>query len=71
MSERKHIEPVQDYTKAFLYSFGVLLFVVLFLIASIWGFIASLIGSWVLDRGIGIFGHVAEKRRIARGPKNW
>ena len=71
MSDRRHIEPVEDYTKPFLVCLGVLIFSVLFVIAVIWGFLASLFSGWVMDRSIVVAGGAIEKRRIERGPKRW
>ena len=71
MSERPHIEPVEDYTQAFLVSFGALIFFGLFIVWAIWGLMASLTSGWVVDRSIAYGGQVAERRRAARGPKRW
>ncbi len=50
-SERpSHPTPVEDYTNAFLASFGVIVFMVLFAIWAIWGLIVAGVISWVADR---------------------
>ncbi|MGI9391237.1 MAG: hypothetical protein ACR2O1_14365 [Boseongicola sp.] len=50
-SERpSHPTPVEDYTNAFLATFGVIVFMVLFAIWAIWGLIVAGVVSWVADR---------------------
>lgn len=50
-SERpSHPTPVEDYTNAFLASFGVIVFMLLFAIWAIWGLIVAGVISWVADR---------------------
>ncbi|MGI9393095.1 MAG: hypothetical protein ACR2OY_00475 [Boseongicola sp.] len=50
-SERPtHPTPVENYTNAFLASFGVIVFMVLFAIWAIWGLIVAGVVSWVADR---------------------
>lgn len=41
---------VEDYTNAFLFSAGVLLFMVLFAIWAIWGLVIAGLVSWGADR---------------------
>ncbi|NNE80701.1 MAG: hypothetical protein HKN18_10570 [Silicimonas sp.] len=41
---------VEDYTNAFLVSFGVLTFLALFTIWAIWGLLVAGLVSWVADR---------------------
>lgn len=62
MSYRRPPQPVEDYTQAFLVSFGVLLFFVLFAIAAIWGFFASLFSSYAMDRAIVVGGAWSNRR---------
>ena len=45
-----HPKEVEDYTTAFLASFGVLVFMALFAIWAIWGLIMAGIVSWLADR---------------------
>lgn len=45
-----HPTPVEDYTNAFLATFGVIVFMVLFAIWAIWGLIVAGVISWVADR---------------------
>ena len=45
-----HPKEVEDYTTAFLASFGVLVFMALFAIWAIWGLIMAAIVSWIADR---------------------
>jgi len=50
-SERpSHPTPVEDYTNAFLATFGVIVFMVLFAIWAVWGLIVAGVVSWVADR---------------------
>lgn len=41
---------VENYTNAFLASFGVLVFLFLFTIWAIWGLIVAALISWIADR---------------------
>ena len=41
---------VADYTSAFLVSFGVIIFMVLFAIWAIWGLLVAGLVSWAADR---------------------
>lgn len=41
---------VENYTNAFLVSFGVLVFMVLFTIWALWGLLIAALVSWVADR---------------------
>ena len=61
LSERRHSEPVENYTNAFLVSFGVLVFVLLWIVWALWGLVAMLSGSFSLDRVISFLGR--NKRR--------
>ena len=45
-----HPVPVEDYTNAFLASFGVVVFMILFGIWAFWGFIVAGVVSWIADR---------------------
>ena len=45
-----HPKEVENYTAAFLASFGVLVFMALFAIWAIWGLIMAGIVSWIADR---------------------
>ena len=47
---KHHNTPVDDYTNAFLVSFGVLVFMGLFAIWAIWGLIMAGLVSWGADR---------------------
>lgn len=47
---RTHPQEVENYTNAFLASFGVLVFMFLFAIWAIWGLIVAGIVSWIADR---------------------
>ncbi|MEK6216089.1 MAG: hypothetical protein N2B03_02595 [Boseongicola sp.] len=50
-SERPtHPAPAENYTSAFLASFGVIVFMVLFAIWAIWGLIVAALVSWIADR---------------------
>lgn len=62
MSERRHLEPVEDFTTPFLWSFLVVIFMGLFAIWTIWGIIAAALTGWVVDRCI----TVGERSAIAR-----
>ncbi|MDD9920670.1 MAG: hypothetical protein OXQ92_00055 [Boseongicola sp.] len=42
--------PVENYTNAFLVSFGMLIFMALFAIWAIWGLIVAGVVSWSADR---------------------
>lgn len=48
--KKHHNTPVENYTNAFLVSFGVLVFMVLFAIWAVWGLIVAGLVSWVADR---------------------
>ena len=52
MSERRHLEPVEDYTNPFLVSLLVLVFMILFAIWTIWGILVAFFVSWVANRCI-------------------
>lgn len=45
-----HPTPVENYTSAFLASFGVIVFMVLFAIWAFWGLIVAGLVSWIADR---------------------
>ncbi len=45
-----HPTPVENHTNAFLATFGVIVFMMLFAIWAIWGLIVAGIISWVADR---------------------
>lgn len=45
-------KPVEDYTNAFLVSFGVVLFMVLWLIAAVAGFVWVLVTGYAVNRVI-------------------
>ena len=50
-SERpSHPTPVENYTNAFLATFGVVVFMVLFAIWALWGLIVAGLISWIADR---------------------
>ena len=46
----RHPTPVEDYTNAFLASFGVLVFIALFAVWAIWGLMVAGLVSWIADR---------------------
>lgn len=50
-----HPEPVEDYTNAFLTTFGVIVFMALWVIAAIAGFLWVAITATALDRGFRLF----------------
>jgi hypothetical protein len=52
LSERPHIEPVEDFTVPFLVSFFVLVFIALFAIWALWGIVAACATGWLADRCI-------------------
>ena len=45
-----HPKEVEDYTNAFLASFGVLVFLFLFAVWAIWGLLIAGLFSWIADR---------------------
>jgi hypothetical protein len=49
---QRPIHRVENYTKPFLVCFGVLLFMALFAIKVIYGFLFALLAGWSLDRFI-------------------
>jgi len=58
---------VEDYTNAFLVSFGVLTFLALFTIWAIWGLLIAGLVSWVADRLITVdFRRDTDPRRTRR-----
>ncbi|MEM8629931.1 MAG: hypothetical protein AAGF74_01720 [Pseudomonadota bacterium] len=63
MDNRNEIGEAPDFTKPFLVSFGVLLFIFLFAIWAIWGLMAALFSGWSMDRLIVLGGN----RRAQRG----
>ena len=46
----EHPSPAPNYTRAFLTSFGVLLFMGLFAIWALWGMLMAMIVGWIADR---------------------
>jgi len=56
-------QPVEDFTNAFLVSFGFLVFAALFAIWSLWGLLVALLVSWAMDRGIVAGVALAARRR--------
>lgn len=52
MHTRPPPKPVEDYTNAFLVSFGVVLFMVLWLIAAVAGFVWVLVTGYAVNRVI-------------------
>lgn len=50
--ERKHPGVVEDYTNAFLVSFGVVVFIALFAVWAVWGLIGAGLVSWLADRAM-------------------
>ena len=47
-----HPRPVDDYTSAFLWSFGALLFCVFFAIWAVWGLIGAGVAGYAADKGV-------------------
>ena len=70
MSDRRHIEPVEDYTKPFLISLGVIFFVFLYVILAIWGFLAMIFSGYVMDRSIAYGGMVVARFLYREGGKS-
>jgi hypothetical protein len=57
MSTRPPPKPVENYTNAFLVSFGVVLFMTFWLIAVVGGFLWAMITGLVIDRVIRLIGN--------------
>ncbi|MBM1221634.1 hypothetical protein JQU17_12080 [Ponticoccus sp. SC2-23] len=57
MSTRPPPKPVENYTDAFLVSFGVVLFMAFCVIAYVVGFLWAMITGYVIDRVIRLIGN--------------
>mgnify|MGYP001549560865 CR=1 FL=1 len=57
MSSRPPPKPVENYTDAFLVSFGVILFMAFCVISVVVGFLWAMITGYVIDRVIRIIGN--------------
>lgn len=68
MSDHRQSNAVENYTNAFLVSFGLLLFTGLFAVWAVWGLLAAVLGAWMMDRFIAV-GDRAVARRTAVAPR--